>query len=85
MRSLLDSRIRENDGKRAFVTYFPPTIVTLAEKRGSMLRFHHSLDSRIRENDEGGTAMTKGTRLYKKRTPGEDQFPGRQVIDMPTK
>jgi len=36
----------------------PSTFVTLAEKRGSMLGFHHSLDSRLRGNDKGGTGKT---------------------------
>ena len=36
----------------------PSAFVTLAEKRGSMLRFHRPLDSRLRGNDEGGTGKT---------------------------
>ena len=124
MRSLLDSRLRENDGKRGFLNLPPPSspslksggpclvfiialkpiplrwvgifylasfkkqpthgtqsmgfefthqlfldfcfsssdlpsaFVTLAEKRGAILGFDHSLDSRLRENDEGGTGKT---------------------------
>jgi len=55
----MDSRLLENDGKRGLLN-LSPTFVTLVEKRGSILGFHRSLDSRIRENDGKGNWNDEG-------------------------